>query len=553
MKIFFCLLLLFCHCTLTASDKTRLGELAAASVTTAIGSSLSRPDVAIAKSIICGHRLSKGAFGERLVAENIISKVLSDGKWKSISPRMGPQGIDHIFLKLDPKTNLPKSLMVGESKFGTSRLGDTKDGKQMSLNWTNKRLHALGKRYLDLANVKTVARMPKYPHYELNVTLKNGKEVSFWKSSSNESWKFSGDSADLEEAIKRAKATGNFLIKASVGDILYKRRAFHIYPEGNDVKITIKDAGKVGKGASLANLPTKKTITLQGVLNEKLNPNLKGEIIGLLKNHFKNYKIGELEILADALVVDVKQKALLKNYGYMLVAKDFVLPAAATAGIAMAFDVGVQLLADGNIDVRKTLLTGGATTTGVLVAQSLKVALRNNILAGSVASKLGLPFTFFNTCLSSTGGAIAAAAIFSYGSYYLGYSDLNTANREMFASVVGIGVGSAAAMGTMALIGTFGTSSTGVAIASLHGAAYANAILAWFGGGSVAAGGGGVSLGATILSGGTIIVAIATTAAVYYAYHRIDISRNNAEIERRIRILGDSSYWDRFSNCAAVN
>lgn len=553
MKILFCLLLLFCHCVLRASDKARLGEIATASVTTAIGSSLLHPDVAIAKSIICGHRSAKGAFGEQLVTENIMSKALSDGKWKSISPRMGSQGIDHIFLKLDPKTNLPKSLMVGESKFGTSRLGDTKDGKQMSLNWTNKRLHALGKRYLDLANVKAVARMPKYPHYKLNITLRNGKEVYFWKKSSKESWKFSGDPTDLNEAIKRAKITGKFLIKAADGEISYRRRVFHIDPEGNNVKITIKDAGKIGKRSSLSKLPTERVITLQGVLNEKLNPNLKGEIIGLLKNHFKNYKIGELETLADELVENVKQKALLKNYGYMQVAKDFVLPAAATAGIAMALDVGVQLLADGNIDVRKTLLTGGATTTGVLVAQSLKVALRNNMLAGAMASKLGLSFTSFSNCLSSTVGGIVTAAIFSYGSYFLGYSDLNTANREMFASTVGIGVGSAAAMGTMALIGTFGTSGTGVAIASLHGAAYTNAILAWLGGGSIATGGGGIVLGGAILTTGTLAVVIVTTAAVYYTYQRIDISRNNAEIERRIRILGDSSYWDRFSNCAAVN
>lgn len=377
--------------------------------------------------------------------------------------------------------------------------------------------------------------------------------MSFWKSSSKDSWKFSGDSGDLDEAIKRTKSTGEFLQKASVGDISYKRRTFHIYPEGNDVKITIKDAEKISNRSSLSKLPTEKVITLQGVLNEKLNPNLKGEIIGLLKNHFKNYKIDELEILADALAKDVKQKALLKNYGYMLVAKDFILPATIASGFAMALDAGVQLFADGNIDVRKTLLTGGATTTGVLVAQSLKVSLQKNMLAGAIASKLGLRFSSFSTCLSSSVGAFVTAAIFSYGSYFLGYSDLNTANREMFASTVGIGVGSAAAMGTMALIGTFGTSSTGVAIASLHGAAYTNAILAWLGGGSLAAGGGGVSLGATILSGGTIIVAIVTTVAVYYTYQRIDISRNNAEIERRIRILGDNSYWDRFSNCAAFN
>ena len=55
--------------------------------------------------------------------------------------------------------------------------------------------------------------------------------------------------------------------------------------------------------------------------------------------------------------------------------------------------------------------------------------------------------------------------------------------------------------GAIGIATSIGTASTGTAIASLSGAAAENAILAWFGGGSIAAGGGGVALGSAVLSG----------------------------------------------------
>ncbi|MHC1717714.1 MAG: acetyl-CoA carboxylase biotin carboxyl carrier protein subunit [Acidaminococcaceae bacterium] len=66
--------------------------------------------------------------------------------------------------------------------------------------------------------------------------------------------------------------------------------------------------------------------------------------------------------------------------------------------------------------------------------------------------------------------------------------------------VIGAGVGALAPAGAMAVATTFGTASTGAAIASLHGAAAANAALAWLGGGSVAAGGGGIVAGKALLA-----------------------------------------------------
>ncbi len=70
---------------------------------------------------------------------------------------------------------------------------------------------------------------------------------------------------------------------------------------------------------------------------------------------------------------------------------------------------------------------------------------------------------------------------------------------------------SAAGLAYVGAIGTavaIGTASTGTAISALSGIAARNAILAWFGGGSLAAGGGGMALGSIVL--GSFVIAPAT-------------------------------------------
>lgn len=74
-----------------------------------------------------------------------------------------------------------------------------------------------------------------------------------------------------------------------------------------------------------------------------------------------------------------------------------------------------------------------------------------------------------------------------------------------YNAAIGIGSGTIAggslALGSWALVGAFGSASTGTAIAGLSGAAASNATLAWLGGGTLAAGGAGVSGGIMMLGG----------------------------------------------------
>lgn len=85
------------------------------------------------------------------------------------------------------------------------------------------------------------------------------------------------------------------------------------------------------------------------------------------------------------------------------------------------------------------------------------------------------------------------------------------ADRELQAARVaaggaGAGLAAGASVAFMAptaamwIATTFGTASTGTAIASLSGAAASNAALAWLGGGALAAGGGGIAAGNAFLA-----------------------------------------------------
>jgi hypothetical protein len=86
-----------------------------------------------------------------------------------------------------------------------------------------------------------------------------------------------------------------------------------------------------------------------------------------------------------------------------------------------------------------------------------------------------------------------------------------TAGDMAISATKGAVAGVSTALGTWALVGTFGFASTGTAIGTLSGAAASNAILAWLGGGSIAAGGGGMAVGGVVLGGLVAIPVIAVT------------------------------------------
>ncbi len=81
--------------------------------------------------------------------------------------------------------------------------------------------------------------------------------------------------------------------------------------------------------------------------------------------------------------------------------------------------------------------------------------------------------------------------------------------------VTGVGTGVLLGWGTYGAAATFGTASTGTAIATLSGAAATNATLAFLGGSATAVGGGGIALGTTVLGGIVVIPALLVAGGLF--------------------------------------
>ncbi len=215
-------------------------------------------------------------------------------------------------------------------------------------------------------------------------------------------------------------------------------------------------------------------------------------------------------------------------------------------GIAGAFELLSQLNSGQKVNWQKVggmaTLGGISGYTGTLTGTLIQRSLMNSqslLLSTLVARRTTA------TLLGGVGGGIVGGVVFSYGAYLLGYGDFKTANRSMVSSIASysawalggaaLGGGTALAFAT-SIAGMVGaTAGTGTAIASLSGAAAANATLAWLGGGTLVAGGGGVAAGTTVLAGisatGVGLLAVGVGAGVMYLFHLSDESTERERVQ----------------------
>lgn len=102
-----------------------------------------------------------------------------------------------------------------------------------------------------------------------------------------------------------------------------------------------------------------------------------------------------------------------------------------------------------------------------------------------------------------------------------------SAARSAGGAAAGVAVASMMPTAALWVATTFGTASTGTAIASLSGAAATNAALAWLGGGAITAGGGGMAAGNAFLAmagpiGWSIAGATLLTSIVLFTKGKVD-------------------------------
>ncbi len=496
-----------------------------------VSSALAQADVALCKSIIFPPHL-KGEYGESIVGKFFFEQHLKNsGRWVPVSARLGRQGIDQIYIKYDTKGR-PKDIIVGEVKYGSSKLGMTNDDIQMGSKWTSKRLVALGNRYLSISSEKNIqSQKPANKlsiRHEISIELQNGKIVTFWREDGNSAWKFDGEEADFLEAKQKVKSTGKFLVSAGNDVIRIKRRIFEVKIENNHLNIIVKDASALDSGVKQSQIPGQKiSVKLDGKSGKISQKALTEEIAKQIQRKFPHLSKKDCTYFAEKITYKVNNPEDLnpvnKQLAHVSTLKMSLRTGLAGAGFVGIFEAISQAI-NGELNVKK--LAGNislgflSTAAGNAVGQSvIRSTIQSQIAYDTItrtAESLNVSSSLVRGSLGATAGGGVAALLFSYGGFLLGYYDSYTANKLAVSGVAGTAGGALASAGTLALVSAYGTAGTGVAISSLSGVAASNASLALLGGGTVASGGGGVAMGGFALFGIAGIAAIGfTTAAMY--------------------------------------
>jgi len=503
-------------------------------------------DLALCKSMIYPKHL-KGDYGESIVGKFFLKQYTTKGQWTSISPRIGRQGIDQLYIKYD-KLGRPRDILAGEVKYGSSKLGKTTTGTQMGRTWTNNRLISLGNEYIKVAsskNIKFKSIPSKFGNqHVLEVQLMNGKKAVFWREDSKQPWKYDGPKNQFDEACERSKTLGKYLEGAGKGRIRVRRSIFEVKVENGYVKIIHKDAKQIENGIS-QNKIKGKTIAKIKVGSQLSKEALQESIAKQIKRKMGHLSDEQCNEMAKAIVKKTKNIENLKT-GNFAFAKSVIKNSIKAGVVGAIVTIGMEVLF-GEQSYKRLLEQGliglGATSTGATVGQITVAYLTKSAIANEamqqMATSLGLNTSFLSNTVGATAGGAVTAILFAYAGYFLGQYDAYTANLNAISGVIGTGGGMAASVATLSLISSYATAGTGTAISSLSGAAAQNAALAWLGGGTVTSGGGGMAWGSIALGGIFVAAAIATTATAIYCF-----SLYNQKEDNKVTLLNLKEYCD---------
>ncbi len=464
----------------------------------AVSSALSRSDLAYVRASLFQPHLN-GSVGE--VAANVVTfnSLRQKGGWRIISPRNAPQGLDNMFIKFDEKMR-PRDLLIGETKYGTSKLGNTKDGVQFGNKWRMVRLDKMGDRYINLSEIKdlVIGKSPTLSSKNvMEIPLSNRRKVVFWKE--GKSWFFSGKKNEILEAQNICGKIGKYLKSTASGKISYRSRLFHVYKTDNNVLIDVYKWSNLSENLDYGKMKpsAKMSLPLDKFNNSR---NLSRSIASFVKSQHPMFSDELCHSYGRDLAKDVKSLLTKPQNFHLRTAKISAGSGLLAGGIVLIS----QALSSEQINMSEVITVGGLTFVSVEGAQYAALGLQR-------FSNISAPMRPLSTGM--VGGALASLVV-PYGMYLAGYSDLQTANISAVAGLGGTAIAGVASYGMFSLISACCVSSTGTAISTLSGAAATNATLAWLGGGSVAAGGGGVALGSVVATGGAAVIAIVATYGI---------------------------------------
>lgn len=523
-----------------------------------VGASLARAEESMCRSMV-NYSHVRGAFGEE-VMDRVALGSRRGGGWQTISLSPKSQGIDGIYIKRDGIGN-PRGLLVGEAKFGSSRLGMTMDGRQLSPTWIAPRLSYEASRYQHAGSSTSVefrARpngLAENPDV-VKVRLPNERDGYFWRSSKFDSWAYDGPQDTLKAAQSAAVRDGRYLQAAAQGKISYRQRLFKIDVTRDTIIVKMQDAKPTGPD----------DVSLREIARVNIDAATRRSYLAVAKSEIarqlmiKNPHLQEEEAKTIAANATRKMKhleAILRqqNRTYWLSAlSDFGNAGAAGGVLAGAVDVAAQMYFREQVDWAQAgnmaFLGAGSASAGAMVHHLVVGAAVNNATAHQffirTANVVGLPtgMTAANIVGKGAGGAIGNI-MFATGMYVFGNMKGDDATRMAGVGIIGLTAGMAAEGAIVLFATSYGTAGTGVAISSLSGAAANSAALAWLGGGTVASSGGGMALGSIVVTGGIAIVAVATTAVIYWGYAEYGNSIANHRLQYNAnRLISNTAVLD---------
>lgn len=498
----------------------------------------------------------KGNIGESVMHTLVTSQ--SGGRYVRVNAQLGStarQGIDGLYVRYN-KQGAPSQILVGEAKYGSSQLGQTADGPQMSETWINKRLIQTANRFNIAANdidsgkiQRSPTKAPAGNSSQSQIRLNNKRTVQIWKE--NGTWKYHCDGQDVSPAELAARLRTHAILFKNAGNGVVdvtRGRVYRINLSGNKPVIEVYRVDSSGNEIR-GSRKTVNTSSLSPETRELFRENMRETLIGEYQragiNEQQAIKMVDKELANKSseqiLKMHAKNPLLSSRFLFHNVFRSSLYGSAISAGIAGL----MQLVTEGKVDAKGLAmgaLTGGAAAGIGQLAGNVTVILANtetgkNIVNWFANSPLHLSGRL-GMFLSTLPGAAVTSVLFSYGMYLLGLTDLRTANRSVISGLAGAAGSSLFVSATMSTAMLVGTASTGTAISTLSGAAATKAALAWLGHGAISAGGFGVAGGTILLSTGAILIAI----PCYFLtdlYFRIKDEK--AEIAR-IRTILDAAY-----------
>ncbi len=484
----------------------------------------------------------KGALLESCIPGILQRRILEPAghQWAQITPhRSGPAGIDNLFVKLN-KSGYPRGLMVAEAKFGSSKLGWTRDGRQMSSPWVRSRLIKTAQIYHKLAesidshNIVSGVN-PNLP--QVVIPMKGGAFATLSLARDKLFVNVRNGNVSLAAVQRQTRLIARYLLGAGEGRISYRPQLFKLMHKGEVWTLGI---GKLDPSSAR----TIREVKLSGLYKD-----LPKEVQWLIRQNIattlRKYGVHEDAIygLSERLCRNPSASfPATQTIPRVTWATGFDRGLGISAATATLFAIAFELVRGGfsghGPDAKQiskfAVVSGIGTGFGYYVGAQVQARIVSTGIGRSLA--LALPLRHASgSVISGYGGlasGTAASLAFSFVGYWSGFLTAREAKSAAASGVAGAIASVAFTTGSMSLVMTFGTAGTGAAISSLSGAAATNAALAAIGGGTVAAGGGGMALGAGILTGGAALVALAAGASLGFAWNKL------SERDRKRLVLG---------------